>query len=145
MKSTLFSNGKVSVFLLTALIFLFAAPSILPQSYESSHIDKRFTDNLNAGIKSNNEGLRKSCIYFTGLYLLKECVPTLLDQLSKEKIADVKILIALSLYRIGDKKGIKAIESLSMNDENARVRKMGKAILVQFEKGSHAEYNLSNQ
>ncbi len=144
MKTAILSKERLSVFLLTALIFLFAAPSILPQS-QATDINPKFIGNLNIGIKSDNEGLRKSCIYFTGLYQLKECVPALVEQLAKEEEPDVKILIALSLYRIGDNKGIKAIESLSMNDTSARVRKMGKAILVQFEKDSHVEYKLSNQ
>ena len=131
MKTAVFTNGRVSVFLFAAFIFLFAAPSILPQSQETD-INPKFVGNLNVGIKSSNEGLRKSCIYFTGVYLLKECVPTLVEQLSKENNPNVKILIALSLYRIGDENGIKAVENLSMNDENAKVRKMGNAILIEF-------------
>ncbi len=131
MKSAVYTKERVSVFLLTAFIFLFAAPSILPQSQQTD-IDPKFTGNLNVGIKSDNEGLRKSCIYFTGVYMLKECVPALVEQLAKENNPDVKILIALSLYRIGDKSGMKAVENLSMNDENAKVRKMGNAILIEF-------------
>ena len=132
MKTAVITKGSVSVFLLAAFIFIFAAPSILPQN-QKTDIDPRFINNLNVGIESSNEGLRKSCIYFTGLYMLKECVPTLIEQLKKEEIADVKILIALSLYRIGDENGMKAVEKLSMYDENAKVRKMGNAILTEFE------------
>ncbi len=133
MKTAVFTNAKVSVFLLAAFMFLFAAPSIFSQS-QKTDIEPKFINNLNVGIKSDNEGLRKSCIYFTGIYMLKECVPTLVEQLSKENNPDVKILIALSLYRIGEENGIKAVEKLSMHDDNLRVRKMGNAILTKFEK-----------
>lgn len=140
MKSAVFTKERVSVFLFAALIFLFAAPSILPQS-QQSELNPKFVSNLNVGIKSNNDGLRKSCIYFTGVYMIKECVPTLVEQLSKEKNPDVKILIALSLYRIGDENGIKAVEELAAYDLNYKVRKMGNAILSKFEKDKRLTSN----
>ena len=140
MKTAVFTKGRVSVFLFAAFIFLFAAPSILPQSQETD-INPKFVGNLNVGIKSSNEGLRKSCIYFTGVYLLKECVPTLVEQLSKENNPNVKILIALSLYRIGDENGIKAVEKLAAYDLNVKVRRIGNAILSEFEKDKRLTSN----
>ena len=98
--------------------------------------DKQFTEqeigNLLTGIKSENLGLRKSAIYLAGLYGVSETVPTLIDQLKKEKNAEVKVLTALVLFRLEDPKGIDAIENLYKNDENARVKRMSKAILNEF-------------
>jgi HEAT repeat protein len=98
--------------------------------------DKQFTEqeigNLLTGIKSENLGLRKSAIYLAGLYGVNETVPTLIEQLKKEENADVKVLTALVLFRLEDPKGIDAIENLYKNDENARVKRMSKAILDEF-------------
>jgi hypothetical protein len=98
--------------------------------------DKQFTEqeigNLLTGIKSENLGLRKSAIYLAGLYGVSETVPTLIEQLKKEENADVKVLTALVLFRLEDPKGIEAIENLYKNDENARVKRMSKAILDEF-------------
>jgi hypothetical protein len=100
--------------------------------------DRQFTDqeigNLITGIKSENLGLRKSAIYFSGLYGVSEAVPALIDQLKIEENAEVKVLTALVLLRLEDPRGIDAIENLYKNDENARVRRMSKAILAEFRK-----------
>lgn len=102
----------------------------------SEFSDRQWTENgianLVTGIKSDNLGLRKSAIYLAGLYQISETVPTLIDQLKKEQNAEVKVLTALVLYRLEDPRGIEAIENLYMSDENARVKRMSKAILDEF-------------
>lgn len=102
----------------------------------SEFSDRQWTENgianLVTGIKSDNLGLRKSAIYLAGLYQISETVPTLIDQLKKEENAEVKVLTALVLYRLEDPRGIEAIENLYMSDENARVKRMSKAILDEF-------------
>jgi len=98
--------------------------------------DKQFTDqevgNLITGIKSDNLGLRRSAIYLAGLYSLDEVVPVLVSQLEKENNSDVKILIALALYRMEDPEGMEAVEKLYRKDDNVRVKRMSKAILDEF-------------
>jgi hypothetical protein len=102
----------------------------------SEFSDTQWTENgianLITGIKSDNLGLRKSAIYLAGLYEISETVPTLIDQLKKEDNAEVKVLTALVLFRLEDPIGIEAIENLYMYDENARVKRMSKAILDEF-------------
>ena len=102
----------------------------------SEFSDRQWTENgianLVTGIKSDNLGLRKSAIYLAGLYGVSETVPALIDQLKKEENADVKVLTALVLFRLEDPKGIDAIEKLYRQDDNARVRRMSKAILDEF-------------
>jgi HEAT repeat protein len=102
----------------------------------SEFSDRQWTENgianLVTGIKSDNLGLRKSAIYLAGLYQISETVPTLIDQLKKEENAEVKVLTALVLYRLEDPRGIEAIENLYMSDENARVKRISKAILDEF-------------
>jgi len=63
--------------------------------------------------------------------------------LRKETDADTRILIALALYKIGNKEGLDAIEELVNNDSNLRVRKMSYAILNQFKIDSDKTNTLS--
>ncbi len=133
MRTALVTKEKVTSLLLMVLFLSLITPSIFAQQSVTSKFEPKFVANLNVGIQSENKGLKTSSIYFSGFYSLKECVPTLVKQLSKEKNSDVKILIALSLYKIGDEKGIAAVKNLAMNDINPEVRRMGNAILSEFE------------
>jgi HEAT repeat protein len=132
------------VILLAALLSntLFANSSFsgLVEELESG-IKKSFVLNLIKGMESDNDGLKKSCIYFAGLYEIKGTVDALVKQLQIVKDPDTRILIALALYKIGDKEGIKAIEQLVKDDESPRVKKMSAAILNQF-KIEMADQNL---
>jgi hypothetical protein len=67
------------------------------------------------GIESENPGLRKSAIYIAGVYRINGLVNTLIKQFTKEKDNDVKVMIALALYMIGDDKGITAIDNWNLN------------------------------
>lgn len=131
-------NRKTKLFiivLLTALLSntLFAKSSFsgLVEELESG-IKKSFVLNLIKGMESDNDGLKKSCIYFAGLYEIKGTVDALIKQLQIVDDPDMRILIALALYKIGDEEGVKAIEQLVKNDDSPRVKKMSAAILNQF-------------
>jgi HEAT repeat protein len=91
-----------------------------------------FLANLSVAIQAENLGLRKSAVYLAGLYSLNEVVPALVSQLEKENNSDVKILIALALYRMEDPIGMEAVEKLYKNDSNVRVKRMSKAIVDEF-------------
>ncbi len=132
MKSLLTNSSKLKSLLLTLIIFAVLTPLMSAQKNRHYEFDSKAIANLNMGIQSDNEGLKKSSIYLAGSYSLSNCVEALVEQLSKEKNPDVKILIALSLYKIGDEQGIKAIENLAANDSSFKVKRMGQAILAQF-------------
>lgn len=85
---------------------------------------KAMTANLLTGIKSQNDGLRKSSIYYAGKYKVDEAVETLTEQLDKEKDPATRILIALSLYSIGSPEGMNAVGNRVNTDSNAKVRRM---------------------
>jgi len=91
-----------------------------------------FMANLSTAIQAENSGLRKSAVYLAGFYCLNEVVPALVSQLEKENNSDIKILIALALYRMEDPVGMEAVENLYKNDSNLRVKRMSKAILDEF-------------
>lgn len=94
----------------------------------------RTVETLKAGIASENTGLKKCSIYFAGLYEIKEAAGALVSQLKKEKDPDIRTLIALSLYRIGDEEGFKIIKKLAQKDESPKVKKVCNEICNEFTK-----------
>jgi len=94
--------------------------------------EKNKVGTLLNGINSSNEGLRKSSIYFAGKYKVTEAVEALSAQLTKEKSASTRILIALSLYSIGTPECIEAVKNNAANDSDARVRRMCNEIYQTF-------------
>jgi hypothetical protein len=107
-----------------------------PVIAEKNYTDKQFDNflaNLAVAIQAENDGLRKSAVYLAGLYSLYEVVPVLVNQLEKENNADIKILIALVLYKMEDPAGMQAVEKLYSNSKDARVKRMAKAILNEYE------------
>jgi HEAT repeat protein len=85
------------------------------------------------GINSENEGLKKSSIYFAGKYKVYETVDALTALLENEKDPAVRLLTTKALFEIGDTKGMKVVYELSMTDENVKVRRMCKALYEVYE------------
>ena len=107
-----------------------------PAVEEKNYTEKQFANfiaNLSVAITAENDGLRKSAVYFAGIYTLYETVPVLVSQLEKEKNSDIKILIALALYKMEDPVGMQAVEKLYKKDTDIRVKRMSKAILDEYE------------
>jgi HEAT repeat protein len=129
----------VSRSLAALLLVMLISGSMMAQS---GKINARSIADLKRGIQSENHGVKKSSIYFAGLYEIEESVEALAAQLEKEEDAQVRILIALSLYRIGNEKAISAVEKLAVADKDMKVRKMGTAILNQFGKDSSEKTNI---
>ena len=110
---------------------------------DKDYTEKQFANfiaNLSVAIQAENTGLRKSAVYLAGLYSLNEVVPVLVSQLEKENNSDIKILIALALYRMEDPIGMEAVDKLYRNESNGRVKRMSKAIVDEFRnKFAHLE------
>ena len=85
------------------------------------------------GLTSDCSGLKKSCIYFSGFYEIEGMVQPLVNQLAKETDPNIRVLIALALYKIGTPDAIKAIENLVNNELDPNVKRMGIAILNEFQ------------
>ena len=92
------------------------------------------------GIKSGNEGLSRSSIYFAGKYKITDAIDALVDKMQKEKRPDTRILIALSLYEIGDIKGLQAVKEQAINDSDERVKRMSTLIFDEFYKNYTGDY-----
>ena len=89
-------------------------------------------ENLIAGIHSENDGVRRNSIYFAGYYKIVETEDALIAQLKDENDASTRILIALVLYELGSEEGLLEVKDLSLNDEDAKVRRMSTQIYNEY-------------
>jgi len=61
-----------------------------------------FVGNLKNGINSDNDGLKVDAIQFTGIYQIVENESLLIEKYKEEKNPNIKNLIAVSLFMVGD-------------------------------------------
>jgi len=94
------------------------------QSINEITSNKYALENLVAGIHSDNLGVKRSSIYFAGKYKIAETEDELINQLKEEEDPSTRILIALVLFEMGSEEGLNEVKDLSMNDENAKVRRL---------------------
>lgn len=138
-------NTSKRTFMNTALavliLLLFALPAKLYSQISVDDITgsvkvelkKKAIENLKAAILSDNPGVRKSAIYHAGYYRVKETVSSLMKQLKREEDPSIRILIALSLYKLNDEKALNLIKELSYSDSDPKVRRMCSAIFNEYE------------
>jgi HEAT repeat protein len=119
--------------LVVLLVVLFSANTGLQaQSSSYKNINDYSLESLKQGIQSDNPGLRRSAIYMAGLYKIDEAVETLVKQLDREKNPSTRVLIALSLYNIGNPDGMEAVKNLAAKDKDNEVKRMSTVLYRQF-------------
>jgi len=109
-------------FLLVAFSFLTYAQTVVPTltSAKKDCIKK----SLLLGMESENLGLQSCAAYMLGEFCCDEAVVPLLKILHNSPYEELRIMAALSLYKIGDSRGIFAIKQAIKYDESKRVRKL---------------------
>jgi len=134
MKTTLLQRVEKIYFLLAVLLFIFLVTDTFGQTQKVSDLTKtkNTLENLEMGIKSSNDGVRESSIYFAGKCRLIETEDYLIEQLKVEKNSDIKILIGLALFRMNSEKGMNELEVLAEKDANQKVRRMSRAIYNEY-------------
>lgn len=134
MKASLLNKVEKSYFLLVAILFVLLVTDSIGQNQKVSDLAKnKFAlKNLEMGIKSENEGVRESSIYFAGQYRFIDTENALIEQLKVEKKSDIRVLIGLALYRMDSEKGMNELQKLALQDENPRVRRMSYAIYNEY-------------
>ena len=75
-------------------------------------------------MESENLGLQSWAAYMLGEFCCDEAVVPLLKILHNSPYEEMRIMAALSLYKIGDSRGIFAIKQAIKFDECERVRKI---------------------
>lgn len=113
----------------TCAIFLIALSCSSLYAQDSIKVTPKLSDsqidaNYLKGVKSNNMGLRISSTYYLGERQSSDAVIPLMNELHTDKAPEARIMAALSLFKIGDKRGIYAIEQSAKNDKSEWVRNM---------------------
>ncbi len=122
----------ITILLILLVIAMTLSLELKAQSSNYKNINKNSIATLKEGIHSENRGVKKSSIYMAGLYKIEEAVDALTDKLKTEEDPDTRILIALSLYKIGNPEGMEAVKDLSENDQDEKVKRMSTAIYQAF-------------
>lgn len=134
MKTESLSRTEKFYFLFTAILFLLLASNNFGQAKRITDLtdQKNALENIVAGIKSPNDGLRESAVYLAGNYRLIDTEDALIEQLKVEKNADIKVLIGLALFRMNSEKGMNVLKSLAEQDNNTKVKRMSQAIYTEY-------------
>ena len=114
------------VFMITLILFMVNSNFSEAQTLNSDlteEIDSQSILNLKTAIKSENEGLKRSAIYFTGKYKIHQAEDELIELLEEEKSQRNKKLIALVLYKMRSNRSIDVIKDLAFNDPDINVKK----------------------
>jgi hypothetical protein len=88
--------------------------------------------NLLNGITSECSGLRLSAAYYLGEMESSKAVIPLLEMLHKCKCEQSRILAALSLIKIGDRRGVFAVQQSAIFDDSPRVRRMCQTFYLSY-------------
>jgi len=123
-------KGFLAVVLLTAISM--SSTYAQANSIRDITSHKYALENLITGIHSENDGVRRNSIYFAGYYKIVEAEDALIAQLKKEKDSSTRILIALVLYELGSEEGLFEVKDLSLNDKDAKVRRMAVQIYNEY-------------
>ena len=108
--------------LLVAFSFLtYAQTTVHTQTFAKKDCIKK---SLLLGVESENLGLQSSAAYMLGEFCCDEAVIPLLKILHNSPYEEMRIMAALSLYKIGDSRGIFAIRQAIKFDESKRVSKL---------------------
>ena len=114
--STLFA---VSLFLLLSFQILPQETALMnPSEMEACY------KTLQQGLNSDNLGVQAGCAYMIGEVSCQRSVVCLMKLLHNSPSEELRILAALSLYKIGDSRGIYAIKQAIRFDESERVSRL---------------------
>ena len=117
---------KSRIILFAVSLFLIFSFQILPQETADQNLlaKEACFKTLHQGLNSDNLGLQAGCTYMVGELCCQRSVICLMKLLHNSSSEEVRILAALSLYKIGDSRGIYAIKQSIKFDESKRVKRM---------------------
>jgi len=134
---------KTSTILLSVcFLLLFSATSIYSQDSMKvmPRMSKKTVDkNYLQGVKSENDGLRISSAYYLGERQSSQAIIPLMNMLHTDKSPEARIMAALSLFKIGDARGIYAIKEAITFDKSEWVRNMCKVFYRMYEENQKAD------
>jgi hypothetical protein len=122
------------------VFLLFLTAQIFSQGNTEKNISSKecCVKSLLQGVKSDNLGLQAGSTYMLGELCCGKSVIVLMDILHNNPSEEVRILAALSLYKIRDSRGIFAIKQEMKFDESERVRLMCEKFYRAYLKGENS-------
>ena len=126
--------NKNNIWIIFIICFVFAFSTFgnsLPTNKQLKHKDA-VLKSLLMGVNSENYGLRTSSAYMLGELEFLESVIPLMKMLRNEENEEARIMAAVSLFKIGDARGIFAVKQAIRFDDSERVRKMCEKIYNTF-------------
>jgi hypothetical protein len=117
---------KRSITLFAVSLILLTSAPLIPQetANKKSSSKEACIRTLMQGLNNENLGLQAGCAYMLGEVCCEKGVVGLLDLLHNGRTEELRILAALSLYKIGDTRGIFAIKQAIRFDDSKRVSRM---------------------
>lgn len=110
-------------------------------SPKQSVISENTVKSVLTGINSNNNGLISSAAYLAGELEIDEAVIPLMKILKdNNNDEELRIVAALSLYKIGDARGIYAIKQAIRFDESKRVSKLCSKFYYTYKHNEDSNY-----
>ena len=112
-----------------SIIILIILSAFVTYSQDTIEVVNRITDvdidqNLIVGVKTDNLGLKVSASYYLGERKSSSGVIPLMHVLHNDEAPEARIIAALSLFKIGDERGIFAVKRAIEFDKNEQVRNM---------------------
>ncbi len=118
--------------LLIMMLVVFLPAGTLANAQTQKDFTENQIANLIAGIKSGNNGLMRSSVYFAGKYKITETTDVLLEVLDTETNPSNIILIALAIYEIGDVEAMMKVIDIANKTSDGKVKHMLSAIAFQY-------------
>jgi len=125
---------RVKNLIITAVIVIAAGiPAAANAGAKDSVTCANTVKSMLIGINSSNAGLAQSSIYLAGCHKYAWAVEPLIKVLTdRKKDTNVRISAAYSLIMIGDERGLDAIKSASLSDENYMLKGLCEFIYNNF-------------
>lgn len=124
--STVKKAGLVFFTMLTFAGYVFAQTTNGDNHRQLTKLD---LVNLKAGIQSDNDGVKKDCIYFAAIYDVKEAYETLDEQLKNENNPSLRVLISLALCKLSDPNGVNSVDNDTLLDWREKVSSISNSII----------------
>ena len=133
MKTTRVTTAAKTTFIIVVTLFAMAINTFAQNAKNQNPVFNEYAiKNINHGIQDDIVGIKKDCIYMAGYYKLTETVDALIAQLEKEKDPKVRVLISVSLLRIGDEEGMKAVYIASLTEKDPFALHMFKSVVYNY-------------
>ncbi len=123
-KKFLNQKPSLSLLLLTGIFLIPFIISCQTVDNQKIHLDSSALKNYQDNLKSNNDGIVRSSIFFAGKYKLSEVAPDLLEILKNSKDEDLCKWAVWSIYEIGDDQCCSELQKILQNHPSKKTKEL---------------------